>query len=95
MRNRRRIFHIRIKKHEKSSSFRQPAIRSFQSQRAKEFYKSIIFHPQDLGHITKKLNSKKYMNLQQFYDDLTLIWENAQIFNAEKEKRHKSFEIFF
>ena len=65
----------KIKKHEKSSSFRQPAIRSFQSQRDKEFYKSIIFHPQDLGHITKKLNSKKYMNLQQFYDDLTLIWE--------------------
>ena len=73
----------KIKKHEKSSSFRQPAIRSFYSQRDKELYKSIIIHPQDLGHITKKLNSKKYLTLQEFYDDLTLIWDNAQIFNAK------------
>ena len=71
----------KIKKHEKSASFRQAAIRCFQDQRDKEYYKSIIKNPEDLGHITKKLNSKKYTNIQQFYDDLTQIWKNAQIFN--------------
>lgn len=73
----------KIKKHEKSSSFRQPAVRCFQNQKDKDLYKSIIVHPQDLGHITKKLNSKKYLSLQEFYDDLTLIWDNAQTFNPK------------
>ena len=74
----------KIKKHEKSSSFRQPAIRCFPTQEGKEYYKSIISHPQDLGHITKRLNSKKYLSIQEFYDDLTLIWNNAQKFNSKQ-----------
>ena len=71
----------KVKKHEKSANFRQAAIRCFQDPRDREYYKSIIKNPEDLGHITKKLNSKKYTNIQQFYDDLTQIWKNAQTFN--------------
>jgi len=74
----------KIKKHEKSSSFRLPAIRCFPTEEGKEYYKSIISHPQDLGHITKRLNSKKYLSIQEFYDDLTLIWNNAQKFNSKQ-----------
>ena len=60
----------KIKKHEKSSSFRQPAIRSFQSQRDKEFYKSIIFHPQDLGHITHPIRNYAYSKNREYNMEL-------------------------
>ena len=79
----------KIKKHEKSANFRQPAIRCFQNQNDKEYYKSIIKNPEDLGHITKKLNSNKYKHIQQFYDDLTRIWKNAQIFNPKNSMNYR------
>ena len=73
----------KIKKHDKSLYFRAPAVRCFETEKEKGYYKSVISHPQDLGQITKKLNSKKYDNIQNFYDDLTLIWNNAQKFNEK------------
>ena len=49
-----------IKKDEKSSLFRQPAIRAFSDKEDREYYRQQIKEPRDLGNITKKLKSAKY-----------------------------------
>ncbi len=82
----------KIKTHQKSLYFRFPAIRSLPNKKQKEYYKSIVHHPQDLGNITKKFNHKKYNTYQEFYDDLNLVWDNAQLFNEEKAIVYKDAE---
>jgi len=81
-----------IKNNPKSIYFRQSAIRMLYTKRDKEYYKSLIPHPQDLGNITKKLNHKKYKSYQEFYDDLNLIWDNAQSFNEDSSEVYKDAE---
>ena len=71
----------KLKGNHKSLYFRTSAIRQFDNKRDKEIYKSIISHPMDLSNILRKLNNKKYNSYQEFYDDLNLIWDNAQTFN--------------
>ena len=73
----------KIKNHPKSFYFRQSPFRMLFTKQEKDFYKSQIHHPQDLSKITKKANHKKYNSYQEFYDDLNLIWDNAQFFNED------------
>ena len=83
----------KIKSNPKSLFFRQSAIRMFNTKKDKEYYKSIISHPQDLGNITKKLNHNKYNSYQEFYDDLNLIWDNAQLFNEDNAEVYKDADV--
>ena len=71
----------KMKSNPKSIYFRQAAVRQFENKRDKDIYKSVISHPMDLSHVIKKINNVRYATYQEFYDDLFLIWENAQLFN--------------
>ncbi len=71
----------KLKINPKSYYFKNPAIRQLDTKKLKEEYKSIISHPMDLGTSMRKINNSKYNTFQEFYDDLNLIWDNAQIYN--------------
>ena len=71
----------KMKSNPKSLYFRYAAVRQFENKRDKDIYKSVIEHPMDLSHVIKKINNQRYATYQEFYDDLILIWENAQLFN--------------
>ena len=77
-----------IKKDEKSVLFRQPAIRSFITQKDKEYYKRQIKEPRDLGYITKKLKLNDY-SAKDFHDDLELCWSNALSFNENNTEAYQ------
>ena len=82
----------KLKISQKAVYFRTSAIRQFESKKDKEIYKSVIAHPMDLANITKKINNKKYNSFQEFYDDLTLIWDNAQLFNQSDSEVYEHAE---
>ena len=77
-----------IKKDDKSTLFRQPAIRSFSTQKDKEIYRNRIKEPRDLGYITKKLKLEDY-TLKNFYDDMELCWSNALEFNESNTEAYQ------
>ena len=91
-----------LKNDQKALSFRAPAVKAFQNQRDKEYYKNSIKEPRDLGTITKKLNGDNY-SPKEFYTDIELCWSNALKFNEDdtevyscalylKEKADKLFK---
>ena len=65
----------------KSYYFRSSPLKQFETKEDKQIYRSIVLHPMDLSHILKKINNQKYNTYQDFYNDIVLIWDNAQLFN--------------
>jgi len=65
----------------KSYYFRSSPLKQFETKEDKQIYRSIVTHPMDLSHILKKINNQKYNTYQDFYNDIVLIWDNAQLFN--------------
>ena len=77
---------------EESFYFRTSPFKQFETKEDKQIYKSIISHPMDLSHISKKINNLKYATYQDFYDDIVLIWDNAQTFNLKDSVFYKDAE---
>ena len=77
-----------LKKDKRSAFFRAPAVKSFISQRDKEYYKIQIKEPRDLGTITKKINGDNY-SPKEFYNDIELCWSNAKKFNDDDTEVYK------
>ena len=73
----------KLKAQPESYYFRTSPFKQFETKEDKQIYKSIISHPMDLLHITKKINNLKYATYQDFYNDIVLIWDNAQTFNLK------------
>lgn len=46
-------------------------------------YPLLISNPMDISTVEKKLKNSKYKNIQEFFDDLQLIWTNCKTFNLE------------
>jgi hypothetical protein len=44
-------------------------------------YFSIIKQPMDISTVDRNLSNKHYTTLQEFVDDIQLIWNNAMTFN--------------
>ena len=44
-------------------------------------YPAIVKHPMDLGTVEKKLNDNKYRTVEEFIDDVQLIWDNCKAYN--------------
>ena len=78
-----------LKKDEKSTLFRQPAIKAFTDKEDRDYYKQQIKEPRDLGNISKKLKSSKY-SAKEFYEDVELCWYNAQSFNDIETEAYKN-----
>ena len=78
-----------LKKDEKSTLFRQPAIKAFTDKEDRDYYKQQIKEPRDLGNISKKLKSSKYSS-KEFYQDIELCWSNAQSFNDIETEAYKN-----
>jgi hypothetical protein len=47
-------------------------------------YLHIIHHPMDLGTVRRKLESGQYRTVQQWKDDVELIWDNSYHFNGRQ-----------
>lgn len=46
-------------------------------------YLDIVKHPMDLSTIKKKLKAEHYNSLQEFFNDVNLIWSNCKLYNQE------------
>lgn len=46
-------------------------------------YFNIIKRPMDLGTIKKKLNANEYKSIEQWAEDVNLVWSNAKLYNNE------------
>jgi hypothetical protein len=46
-------------------------------------YFDIIDEPMDFGTIKNKLNQNKYMNIQEFLNDINLVFNNCFKYNGE------------
>ena len=44
-------------------------------------YPTIVKHPMDLGTVEKQLNANKYRTVEEFIDDVQLIWDNCKAYN--------------
>lgn len=71
----------KLKSNKKSYYFRTSPLKQFETKEDKQIYRSIVTHPMDLAHILTKINKQKYITYQDFYNDIILIWDNAQLFN--------------
>lgn len=47
-------------------------------------YFQVIKHPMDISTVLKKLNDGMYATAKDWYDDITLIWNNAVTFNGKQ-----------
>lgn len=54
-------------------------------------YPNIIKHPMDLSTVQKKLRNKSYATIQDFDEDMRLIWSNAMLFNGVGKKSEELF----
>ncbi|CAD8180971.1 unnamed protein product [Paramecium pentaurelia] len=48
-----------------------------------EDYNKVILNKMDLTTIKKKLESNKYINHNEFFKDLDLVWKNCQTYNQK------------
>jgi bromodomain-containing factor 1 len=46
-------------------------------------YPTIIKNPMDLGTVKKKLKAGKYKSMNEYQDDILLIWDNCKRYNQE------------
>lgn len=44
-------------------------------------YPTIVKNPMDLGTVQKKLKNEKYKFVEEFFDDIQLIWDNCKLYN--------------
>lgn len=44
-------------------------------------YPTIVKHPMDLGTVEKRLKNEKYKFVEEFLDDVQLIWDNCKLYN--------------
>ena len=49
-------------------------------------YLQFVDHPMDFGTIKRKLNTAKYIEVQEFVDDIQLIFTNCDIYNQPKSQ---------
>ncbi len=75
-----------IKKSSFSKPFKKPALKHLHGTFLKNKYKEMIKKPMDLELVTKKLKLKEYTNVQEFINDIFLIFNNAMLFNKENSK---------
>eukprot|EP00871_Galdieria_phlegrea_P004984 jgi/Galph1/5487/GphlegSOOS_G4166.1 len=45
-------------------------------------YLSVVKHPMDLGTVREKLNREQYSSVEDFREDIDLIWDNCCLYNA-------------
>jgi len=53
-------------------------------------YLHVIKQPMDLGTISKKLNDQEYKRIDDFVEDVRLVWRNCKRYNNETLDIHKS-----
>eukprot|EP00307_Rebecca_sp_RCC1486_P013816 CAMPEP_0119425196 /NCGR_PEP_ID=MMETSP1335-20130426/34080_1 /TAXON_ID=259385 /ORGANISM="Chrysoculter rhomboideus, Strain RCC1486" /LENGTH=336 /DNA_ID=CAMNT_0007450751 /DNA_START=8 /DNA_END=1018 /DNA_ORIENTATION=+ len=53
-------------------------------------YPKVIKHPMDLGTIQSNLQERKYATLEEFANDIRLVWKNALIFNTPESVYFKN-----
>lgn len=61
--------------------FSAPFLNKVNKREAPEYY-TLIEHPMDLSKIGKKLSAQEYPDVQDFANDLDLIWSNCFKFNC-------------
>ena len=88
-----RIIIEKLKSNQRSYYFKTSAIRMIENKIDKDAYRAIIAHPMDLSKIIRKLNKKKYNSFQELYDDIALIWDNAQKYNQKKSIIYEDAEF--
>eukprot|EP01126_Amoeba_proteus_P017316 TRINITY_DN1828_c0_g1_i18.p1 TRINITY_DN1828_c0_g1~~TRINITY_DN1828_c0_g1_i18.p1 ORF type:complete len:132 (-),score=22.19 TRINITY_DN1828_c0_g1_i18:412-807(-) len=49
-------------------------------------YFEVIKNPMDLSTVATKLERKEYGYVEEFVDDVNLIWNNAALFNGENHE---------
>jgi len=52
-------------------------------------YPIIIKHPMDLASVKKKLKAGKYKTVNDFLEDIQLIWDNCKLYNQEGSQIYK------
>ena len=70
----------KLKKNPLSSEFLKPVEDVYPGIR--EEYRKIISNPMDISTIQSKLEKRLYLNLNEFINDVNLIWSNCFVFNA-------------
>ena len=83
----------KIKKHEHAIYFQRAAVKDIKEKKYRKMYLKSVKHPMDLSVVRRRFNKKKYLNIQQIYDDISLIWDNAQFFNCNGSDVYKDAEI--
>jgi len=53
-------------------------------------YLQVIKQPMDLGTISKKLSDQEYKRIEDFVEDVRLVWRNCKRYNNETLDIHKS-----
>jgi hypothetical protein len=53
-------------------------------------YLNVIKQPMDLGTISKRLNDQEYKRIEDFVEDVRLVWKNCKRYNNETLDIHKS-----
>ena len=56
-------------------------------------YPEIIKYPKDLGSIKEKLENNGYETIQEFLNDVQLVWDNCHTYNPPSNHVTKSAEI--
>ena len=56
-------------------------------------YPDIIKYPKDLGSIKQKLENNEYKNIQEFLNDVQLVWDNCHTYNPPNNQITKLAEI--
>ena len=46
-------------------------------------YPTIISSPMDLGTVRQKLEEQLYVNVEEFLDDIELVWDNCKTYNIK------------
>jgi hypothetical protein len=52
-------------------------------------YPTIVTHPMDLSKVEKRLKQMQYNVVEDYIDDINLIWKNAMIYNADMSPIHQ------
>ena len=56
-----------------------------------EFWKfSFFVHIKDLGTIERKVANSEYKTLEDFVDDVQLVFDNARLYNPEESVYYKN-----
>lgn len=47
-------------------------------------YPDVVKNPMDLSTVKVKLDNQSYKYVEEFLEEIQLIWDNCKLFNAEK-----------